>query len=65
MKNGFPNEREELESFAIRKRSSMVMSGDCRDRSDSVNQFQKGLAGLNETSKPFTSPIGMSPGFMS
>ena len=37
MKNGYPNEREELESFAIRKRSSMVMSGDCRDRSDSVN----------------------------
>lgn len=32
-------EEEHIESYAIRKRSSLVMSGDCRDRADSVSQL--------------------------
>jgi hypothetical protein len=40
----------------MRKRSSLVMSGnDCRDRLDSINGIQKN-DDINEISKPFASP---------
>lgn len=54
----------DFESFAIRKRSSLVMSGECRDRTDSISAMQKVIGGFNEASKPFASPRGLSPDLM-